>query len=151
MGWSSAAHPFTSPIQIGRGGAQGLLSECEGFAPGREGRRPSELAESLGLGQLGWAAALRVLGFAHDDTRFDMREVSGTEGFACVAPFDTQDSGVPAILRPFNLSTHSALDNFNICLKLGQHNHYKINCARCPISGPLICTTPVALLQHWRF
>jgi hypothetical protein len=31
------------------------------------------------------------------------------------------------------------------------HGRYKINCARCPISGPLICTTPVALLQHWRF
>eukprot|EP01047_Picozoa_sp_COSAG01_P060270 COSAG01_NODE_7362_length_3236_cov_20.995537_2_plen_127_part_00 len=29
MGWPSAAHLFTSPIQIGRGGAQGLLSECQ--------------------------------------------------------------------------------------------------------------------------
>jgi hypothetical protein len=57
MRWPNAAHPFTSPIQIVRGGAQRLLFECEGLAFG-QGRRPSEVAESSGLGHLGWAAAV---------------------------------------------------------------------------------------------
>jgi hypothetical protein len=57
MRWPNAAHPLTSPIRFVRGGAQRLLSECEPLAFG-QGRRPSEVAESSGLGHLGWAAAL---------------------------------------------------------------------------------------------
>jgi hypothetical protein len=47
----------------------------------------------------------RVLGFSHDAPRVEGREVSGTEGFTCVSPFDTQDSGVPSNVRPFDLDT----------------------------------------------